>query len=385
MKNKLHILILPSWYVSKSDKLLGVFFKEQAEALAKYNKKIGVISSHGVDIRTILSGKKFDFSKEVYVENNVNTYISKYLMVPKLHQLRRSIQSKLFYRLFEKYIGEQGLPDIVHLHSFKNGNLAMWIKEKYNIPYVVTEHTTEFARNDFSNKNLLFAKKVFENSAYNIAVSNEFVKLLNSKLDQEFHYIPNMINIDYFDLKKKKYDDFGDFDFINIAFLDEKKNQKMLIKSFTKSFKNKSVKLTIVGNGPLYNSLNELIEALDMRRQIKLYGKASRSEVKDLLQNSDAFVTSSKYETFGVVLIEAMSCGLPVVSTRSGGPESIITSDKLGLLTDINEEDLSIKMEKLYENIKEFDAVFIRQYINDNFSEKFVTDKLIKVYKQVLT
>ena len=112
----------------------------------------------------------------------------------------------------------------------------------------------------------------------------------------------------------------------------------MLIRAFSKAFKDQpKVNLTIVGDGPEYNNLNNLIKTLKMEKQISLYGSANREEVKMLLQKSDAFVFSSQYETFGVVLIEAMACGLPVVATKCGGPESIIDSDKVGLLSEINE------------------------------------------------
>ena len=60
----MHILVLPSWYVTTYDSLLGVFFKEQAEALAKYGHKVGVIAMQDVGIRNVLSQKKLDFSNK---------------------------------------------------------------------------------------------------------------------------------------------------------------------------------------------------------------------------------------------------------------------------------------------------------------------------------
>jgi len=263
------------------------------------------------------------------------------------------------------------------------GGFALYIKEKYHIPYVITEHFTGFARNKISEKNLFLAEKVFTNSNYNIAVSYEFVSLLRDKFNQDFHYIPNIVNIHYFNLKNNKNN--KTFEFINIGFLDKKKNQAMLIKSFYKAFqKLDNVKLTIVGDGIEFNNLNQLIKKLDMQSQITLYGRADRCEVKKLLQNSDAFVLSSKYETFGVVLIEAMACGLPVISTKSGGPESIIQSNNIGFLTNINEDDLAQTMNELYQNRTKYDSKYIRKYTEDNFSEKAIYMKLKRVYERVL-
>ena len=159
----------------------------------------------------------------------------------------------------------------------------------------------------------------------------------------------------------------------------------MLIKAFIKAFINMpKVKLTIVGNGLEYNNLKLLINKENMNKQISLYGKANRNEVKTLLQESDAFVLSSEYETFGVVIIEAMACGLPVVSTKCGGAESIINSEKLGVLAEINIDSLASELLYLYNNKESFDKNYIREYIEYNFSEKAIVNKLNTLYKSIL-
>jgi len=361
---------------------MGVFFKEQAEALAKEGHKVGVIAIQAVGIRQVFEQKKLDFSNRYFVKNGVHTYRKQYLDI-KLDRFIEKMKMLFFVKMFEKYIKEQGLPDIVHLHSFLAGDFALYIKEKYNVPFVVTEHLSGFARDRFSVNDIDKAKRVFEKSAYNIAVSHQFVELLEDKFALEFNYIPNIVNIDFFQLKKVVKND--GYHFINIAFLDKKKNQSMLIQAFSNAFKNKSnIKLTIVGDGVEYKNLDQMIKALKMEKQISLYGKASREEVRGLLQNSDAFVLSSQVETFGVVLIEAMACGLPVVATKCGGPESIITSDKIGLLSELKENEFSEKMLEVYYNREKYDSHYIRKYVEENFSEKAVSLKLNNVYEKVL-
>jgi glycosyltransferase involved in cell wall biosynthesis len=192
-----------------------------------------------------------------------------------------------------------------------------------------------------------------------------------------------MTDTTFFNIRSKPKNQ-NEFKFINIAFLDKKKNQNMLIYAFEKAFKDKpDIKLTIVGNGLEYNNLFNLIKELNMEKQISLYGKANRDEVKKLLQNSDVFVLSSKYETFGVAVVEAMACGLPVVSTKCGGPESIIIDDRLGYLSDLNVNDLSNKILEINQNRDKFNSKYIREYIENNFSEKFVVSKLQEIYREI--
>jgi len=159
----------------------------------------------------------------------------------------------------------------------------------------------------------------------------------------------------------------------------------MLIKAFYKAFsKNPHITLTIVGSGAEYNNLSKLISDLKIENQIFLYGRASRNEVLNLLKHSDAFVLSSIYETFGVVLIEAIACGLPVLSTKSGGPESIIKSDRYGILCEINEKEFTQQLVNLYENRFKFNKDEIRNYAVEHFSENAVCSKLTKIYERVI-
>jgi len=376
---KLHILIIPSWYLTINNQLSGVFFKEQAEALAKQDIKIGCIAINESSLRYVFSQKETSFSFYEKNVNSVRTISVLYPIANRWNRLRNFIRKFVFKIIFKKYIKKYGKPDLVHLHSFLYGDLAIWIKKKYGINYIVTEHSTGFARDLYNKKELTFAKEVFVNSKYNICVSNEFKKLLETIFDVEFNYIANVIDTEYFVPKSREA---GNFRFINIGFLDKKKNQYLLIEAFTKAFIHKDVILIIVGSGAEYDTLKNLIKKLNMEKQIKLYGKAKREEVLNLLQGADSFVLASEYETFGVVLIEAMSCGLPVVATRCGGPESIVINEKLGNLVDINIDTLAKGMLDVYG--KEYDSSYIRRYVIDNFSEKVISEKLLNIYTQLI-
>jgi glycosyltransferase involved in cell wall biosynthesis len=318
----------------------------------------------------------FSFNEESYVDEGITTLVAPFPSLPKTPNRARRIRLKKGKLLFKKYVNENGKPDIIHVHSFSAGELAIWIKDKYNIPYVVTEHSSAFERKILSISDLKLAQRVFENSHYNIAVSQSLssaIKYYFNELD--FQIIPNIVDTDFFSLKAKKKN--KNFQFINIAHLNKNKNQLHLVKSFTKVFKdNSSHKLLIVGQGSERSTLKQWIDTNNMNEQIELFGSATREEVKDLLCQSDCFVLSSKVETFGVVLIEAMSCGLPVLSTKCGGPESIITNDDLGILC--NQEELSEKMKNISQET--FSGDTIRKYVVDSFSNSSLSQQLKIIY-----
>ena len=233
------------------------------------------------------------------------------------------------------------------------------MKENYNIGYIVTEHSSGFKKEIYNEKELEYASEVFKKSSYNLAVSRKFASFLSQKFALNFDFIENTVDTDSFTISKKRDSNF--FNFLNIAFLNKNKNQKMLIKAFKKAFVNMpEVRLTIAGDGALYNDLRKLINLEEMQNQIFLYGRANRNEIRSLLHSSDVFVLSSEYETFGVVVIEALSCGLPVLSTKCGGPELILRDEGLGCLVDIDEDSISKGMIEIHKNT--YDKKFIREF-----------------------
>ena len=273
--------------------------------------------------------------------------------------------------------------DLIHVHNSVAGEAALWCKNRFNIPYCITEHSSTYARGLVKEYEMKTYKEIYQNSECNIAVSKEFCQLLSKTFDLSFEYIANIVDTNYF-LPSKNKDSNKSFKFINIANLNKNKNQSSLIKAFSKAFSNnKNVSLFILGGGSEYENLKKEIDINAMQKQISLYGFATREEVLRELQSSDAFILSSDYETFGVVLIEAMSCGLPVISTKCGGSMSIITDEQYGLLVEKNDTGiLADAMLKVYNNT--YNSQYIRDYCIENFSEDAVVYELNKVYEKIL-
>mgnify|MGYP001217429076 FL=1 len=114
-------------------------------------------------------------------------------------------------------------------------------------------------------------------------------------------------------------------------------------------------------------------------------GALDRKEVILHMNKCDAFVLASKFETFGVVFIEALSCGKPIISTKSGGPNSIVNS-KNGLLVSVNNiEELSDAMLNLYRNYSQYNSEDIRNDCYERFSEPVITKQILDLYKSIKT
>ncbi len=375
----MHVLLLTVSYKSIFNPLSAPFFRDQALVLKKNGCKVGVLCPLPISVKSIWKEKLFSFEEESYIDEGIRTLVHPFPSLPKMPNRSRRIRLEKGKQLFKKYIKENGNPDIIHVHSFLAGELALWIKQEYNIPFVVTEHSTGFARGIYNTSFMELAKTVFHNSTFNIAVSVQFCKLLSKKMSLDFHYVPNAVDTSFFKLDNRRITDDG-YIFLNVAFLDKKKNHKGLIKSFADYFKGKKAKLLIVGDGPEATILENYSYSLGVQNQVELLGRKSRQEVRLLMQKADCFVLSSFHETFGVVLIEAMSCGTPVLSTKCGGPESIVTNDEVGMLSDF--DSLGENMALIYS--KKYNPDTIRKHAVNHFSQSVIAEKLIKIYNQLV-
>jgi len=160
----------------------------------------------------------------------------------------------------------------------------------------------------------------------------------------------------------------------------------MLLESFAKAFSGQDkIKLTIVGDGDERRRLEELTKELGIENQVVYSGKAERDTIKELLHSADGLVHSSSYETFGVVLIEALSCGLPVLSTRNGGAESILISEDCGILSESDVDNYAANLQQFMKKIKnsEYDKFVIRNYVVENFSISKVAVQYRHLYSDI--
>ncbi|HHM4989433.1 TPA: glycosyltransferase, partial [Pseudomonas aeruginosa] len=330
----MHILIIPSWYPAYPGDINGSFFKEQAEALSKHGCKVGVIYPQLRPLRNWRGVLKGESGLYHEVENGIPTYrwhgVNWFPRIAKLNGWLWELHGE---KLYEKYVDDHGKPDIIHAHSLLYaGHLASKISEKSGIPFVVTEHSTAYARGILNKSQVKLSQSVAQKAFKRIAVSNEFkdflTKLFTFK-SNKWIYIPNIVSQVFFDreINSSKEED-GVFTFLNIAMLDFKKDQATLLRAFSKALANNDrLRLRIGGYGPCREELESLSEELGISDSVAFLGKLSRSQVIDEIQASDAFVLSSVYETFGVVVVEAMALGKPVISTSCGGPESIVSKE----------------------------------------------------------
>ncbi|MDG1045398.1 MAG: glycosyltransferase [Bacteroidia bacterium] len=385
MKQPHHIVHLPRAYPSKLAPISSIFFKEQVAAISQYdnNIKLGVIAIIQKPIlkKIFFKNSHLLFSTNKNVNRNIITWIKYLFTIPLPYRIKRQYVNYRLFLLFRKYVSSYGKPNLIHLQTYEMGAVALKIFKKYGIPYIVTEHSS----NLYDDKTRLshdFLKKIYLNSRFNIAVSPFFSDYLTSKFTIPFTTIPNIVDINKFTLKPENKS--PKINLLHVAHCVEIKQQKLLILGFTEALKiNKLLNLTIVGDGPELESLRALVKELKVEDRINFTGSLDNEAVKTQMHHADIFILTSKKETFGVVLIEALAVGLPCISTSSGGPEGIITNEGLGLICDHNPEDLARAIIAVTK--KRYDPVKIRQHVVSTYSAAVVANKITNVYNDVLS
>ena len=379
----MHIMFIPSWYSNVRNKVHGSFFKEQALELQKAGVKV-TVAYNEVWPLTMLGKIHEEKGLKYNVEDGLKTYRYKnYNYIPK-NPLMFKVFNKRMEKLYKEIVKKEGAIDIIHAQSSLWGGIsAAYIAEKYNIPLVITEHSS-VERGPYVKKSYIpFICDSYKKAQKVITVGNGLKNEIESLSGrQDIEVIGNLVDLSKFTIKKRIKNE--KFIFFSLAFLEGEKGFDTLIKSFAKKFKDKEAVLYIGGDGSQRSGLEALAVENGVKDQIIFLGALSRDDVSKWMNKCDCFVLPSRYETFGVVYIEALASGRPVIGALNGGAEDIINNLN-GYLIPIDDIDiLAEKMIEVYDNIESYDEEEIRIDCLKRFSPKVIVNKIISVYKEVL-
>lgn len=321
-------------------------------------------------------------------------YKFKYMRRRNFYPLLYSLTFKnLISFIFEAiWVGKQITnihPDIVLSIDLRCNLLAVILKlatfSKYKV--VITNHInlsdTIFVKStSLVSKLLKMAIKLFYNRAdMVVAVSKGLAK----SVKKDFGVLRPVKTV-YNGLKTKsvkprKIESIENLSFVSVGRLGEQKDFETLIMAFKEvSLKKPNIRLKIVGNGPDKKHLESIIKKNDLSTKVFIKGW-SLNVLKDL-KESDVFVHSSKREGFAYVILEAMSSGLPVISTNSNyGPSEILDNGKYGILTKVGDvKMLSNAMQKVISNKKVYEMMSIQSALRVN---SFTVEKMLLGYKKI--
>ena len=284
-----------------------------------------------------------------------------------------------------RYIATHGMPDILHSQNFFYAGLAgIRIAQKNWLPHILTEHSSLFL-DDMRKDKVRVLQEKLPQIPCSLTVSTALADRIKFYVpEQAIQVVGNIVNTDFFSPGKNKKPQHP-FTFTIAANFDSNKNIGVTLRAFQQAFAGKEdFRLIVCGNGPEKGNLMALSEKMGLHKQVEFINFLPREKLISLYRRSNVVVSSSNNETFGLTLVEAMACGVPIISTRSGGPQDFIT-DKVGLLVSRgNVEEMSEAMIEIHRKYRTYDPEKIRAHCIQNYSEGAIVNKLESIYSEII-
>ncbi|WP_455618381.1 glycosyltransferase [Eisenbergiella sp.] len=375
----MRIWIIGRDYPTVSNNGWGSFEFEQAKLLAKYNHEVSYIS---LTLSFFKRGDQRGF--RYFEEAGVNIYTYSRLYFPgKAGIYLEEYEDNCWKNLLKKVSSSSGTPDVIHVH-YPTMISSISLIEKYRnmgVKIFVTEHWSRVLKNTLKKHEL-------KRMIYYASHANCFFTV-GSSLQTAVHrivdvtvpmdVIPNMVS-PLFSLNISVNKNDKEFEFIMVGKLTASKQFDVVIRQFSEQFGgNKNVKLKIVGSG---EDKNKLMKIAGKSEQIIFTGTLGLQDVAKEIAEADALISFSKYETFGVPIIEAWACGKPVIASTGTGVASYVNKD-LGLIVAHDKTDqLRTAMDYIYKNIYTYNSQIISEFAMKNFSGETIYRKLFYSYEK---
>lgn len=256
--------------------------------------------------------------------------------------------------------------DVIHVHHpMLIGRTARHLSAKYNVPLVLTYHTRyEQYLHYIGLSGLKGAMPVYIRSCLSecdvvIAPTPQIKQNLKEmKVAAAVKVLPTGLPPDSFmpdqeEAERLRRELVGDntYLFCTVARLAREKNLSFLFESLKmrKATVGGDFKLVLIGAGPEEGHLKEQARNMGLSGEIIFAGQVSNSQIKNYCRAADLFLFSSKSETQGIVLLEAMAAGTPVLAVSATGTEDVVIPGKNGYLTDDNPAEFAARLMDILE------------------------------------
>jgi len=382
--NSDYILVLPSWYPSKLDRFNGDFNERLVHAVGNYKTQIVIY----------VSTKKQNSLKdiEIFEKENIITYKA-YFLYSKLNVINVFRMFRLYLKIFAIVFKECGLPLLVHNYVFFPSGLAsVYLKHRYKLKVVLTEHWSLF--NYSNNANHIYNQSLYKRIIYHrilncfdatISVSESLSTSVSEWTKKAKRYIlPNVVDVEVFNTNKIVGSANKTFTYIHVSNIGIHKNVESILEVLHIMLKKGiKVNLTLIGNRK--ENIMEIIDKNALLKQhVNFLGEVSYNEVAEWMKKSDAFILFSKYENMPCVILEALCCGLPVISSNVGGIANVVKAENGILVESGNKKQLEEAMGYLIENYHRYDTDQISAEAIKTYNYKNIGKRTNEIYLETL-
>ena len=282
--------------------------------------------------------------------------------------------------------------DLVHAQfGYPDGAAAVRVARRLGIPAIVTEHAFQHPWLDdypFVRRQTLRAQRGL---AAHIAVSDAVRKQIASFMGPRHDVRVIPVGVDPKTFFPRAHPDTGPPRVLYVGYRTLAKGADLLVEASARLARtDPQVQFLLVGDDGYRDKriqsdrIRSRVAELGLSDRITITGGKPPDEVAKLMRESSVLVLASRRETFGAVLVESLASGTPVVATRCGGPEEIVTRETGVLVAPENPEALARGIDEVLRNRGSFDPAALARYAVGRFSWDRVAKETIAVYREAL-
>ncbi|NOT35173.1 MAG: glycosyltransferase [Candidatus Eisenbacteria bacterium] len=297
-------------------------------------------------------------------------------------------------RNWQRASRDWGAIDVIHAHgSYPGGWVAMQLAREHRVPYVITEHMAPFPLAVYARRDgtlLPILAEPLANASAIVAVSGALARRIEQFGFPAPEVVPNVVDERFFAPAPAPPDTPRGFTFFLLGGMTARKGVSELLQALADLLPRLSelhragVRLRIGGDGPDLPRFRAEAQRLGLAERVSWLGMLAPERALEEFQRCDAFVLPSRAESFGIVYVEALACGKPVIATRCGGPDEVV-DDTNGVLLPVGDAAaLRDALAAFVVGARHFDPVRLRADALARFGRSAVVGRLERVYERVL-
>ena len=350
----------------------GVFVRDQADAVSRHHEVI-VISSK-VDYESF---GLFSWKTEEALFGKVKEYR---LVVNRSIPLINQLNYLLISAWVAFKVARRLRPDVIHGNiAYPGGIWAYCLSRLISKPFIVSDHTSRFTDNFRSTFHRILTIFSMRKASHVIAVSTYAAQKMQDILHRPVDIVPNLIHVNEYSLSGSARTP------VQMGFLGglgseiHRKGLDLLIQALAGI--QKDYMLHIGGQGKFLEYYKELARTSGVYDKCRFHGFVGY--VPDFMRELDFFISASRIEAFGMVIVEAMASGLPVVTTNSGGPADFVDDTCGRMVPNENVGQLQTAIDWMIDHHRSFDKKEIRMKAIKSFSPEAFLEKIDALYRSL--
>ena len=394
------VLVISHMYPSSFNEVGGIFVHEQVKALVAKGAEVQVVSPvpwTPFPINYLSSKwKKYSTVPERTVYEGISIWYPRYVTFPRAWFF--ALSGQRMYLGIKDVIAKTYKEfqfNLIHAHvALPDGYAGMKVAQKYKKPLIVNIHGQDFQQTifknnkckkniekiiNFSEKTIVVSKKLNKIGENNLQISSNKIKVVSNGINR--NDIHTKTNKNFQEYKGKKI-------ILSVSHLIKTKGIDLNLNAISKlKSKYSNIIYLIIGKGKEKKNLEELVNKFNLQNMVKFIGEVSHHKVMEYMAVTDIFSLPSWNEAFGVVYIEAMAQGKPVIGCQGEGIEDFVEDGNTGLLVKPKDVDSLVKaLDFLLSHPTEAQKIGkrARGVILESYTWEKNAEKTIEVYQEVL-